>query len=140
MTAVKPICSNVYTMNTQHNDWKSYLPDPAEWPPALTEIAQHGEFVRWRQNADWLILLSAKEGDLVPVQDGGAVQARLAINRTTGEIVYPTPGARIREWEAEVMGEGEQYREARERLRNTPVRLEDWGQIRHLKMGKPKEV
>ena len=127
-------------MPTEHDNWLAYLPAVSRWSQELVNLVQRGEFVHWKHNTEWLILLSAKEGDLVPVQDGGAVQARLAVNRITGEIAYPSSGTPIREWEAEVMGEEEQYREARERLRNTPVRPEDWGQIRYLKMGKAKEV
>ncbi len=91
-------------------------------------------------NDNLLLLMSTKEGDLVTVHNGGAVQARLAVNRITGEVVHSPPGARIGQWEADIMGEGEIYRENMERLRTAPFSLEGWEQMGNPIRGRPKEV
>lgn len=92
-------------MTTGRRDWIAYLPDPSGWPPKLVEVVARGHYLRWNHSDDWIILMSTLDGDTVPVQCGGTVQARLAVNRSTGEIVHPTPGARIGQWEAEIYGE-----------------------------------
>ena len=75
----------------------------------------------------------------MPVKNGGAVQARLAVNRITGDVVHPAPGVRIGEWQADMLGKGEQYREEMERLRTAPFREEEWEHLGTMR-GKPKEV
>ena len=126
-------------MDTLENNWISLLPDPEEWPSALVKIVRHGEFILWRHNDQWVILLSTTEGDLISVQGNGVVQARLAVDRLSGEVVYPSPGVCITEWEAEVMGEEEVLRESRERLKNAPLRPEDWNRMEGRK-GRSKEA
>lgn len=129
-------------MSTERNTpdgWHGYLPDPANWLEELARVVRRGDYIYMGHNDDWLILLSAKEGDLVGVQGGGAVQARLAVNRTTGEVIHPTPGVPIGEWQAGVMGEMERYLEDRERLRNSPLRRGDLNRMR-FRRGRPKEV
>ena len=109
-------------MRDRPHDWQAYLPDPKGWPQGLTQVVRRGEYVYLHHNEKWLVVLSTKEGDLVHVQKGGKVQARLAVNRTTGEIVHPTPGVRIEEWQADLLGYGQQYREAS----TTTTRLGWW--------------
>lgn len=92
-------------MNDDRRDWIAYLPDSSVWPPELTEVAARGHYLRWNHSDDWIILMSTLDGDTTPVQCGGTVQARLAVNRLTGEVVHPTPGTRISHWEAEIYGE-----------------------------------
>ena len=87
-------------MDDQLSEWLGYLPEPRLWPEELARILGGGSYVHLRHTGDWLILLSAEEGDTAEVQGGGRVQARLAVNRTTGELRRPDPGTSIDEWEA----------------------------------------
>ena len=121
-------------------DWQGYLPDPAAWPEELALAVARGEYAYLHHNKDWLILLSIRKGHLVEVQAGGAVQARLAVNRATGEIFHPTPKLRIEQWQADLMGYGEQYRQARERPRTTPSRQDQREPVGEPKVGIPKGV
>ena len=91
-------------------------------------------------NDNLLLLMSTKEGDLVTVHNGGAVQARLVVNRITGEVVHSPPGARIAQWEAEIMGDGEICRKNVERLRTAPFRPQDWKQLGNPIRVRPKEL
>ena len=127
-------------MRDKPTDWQGYLPDHIEWPQELTGVVRRGEYIYLHHNETWLLMLSTREGDLVQVQKGGRVQARLAVNRITGEVVHPTPGSPIGEWQADLMGYGEQYRQAKERLRNAPIRPEERQRIGNPKRGIPKEV
>ena len=124
-------------MRDKPHDWQAYLPDPTGWPQELTQVVRRGEYIYLYHNEKWLVVLSTKEGDLVHVQKGGKVQARLAVNRKTGEMVHPTPGVRIEEWQADLLGYGQQYREAMERLRDSPIRPEELQRMR-TKRGIPK--
>ncbi len=92
-------------MTPGRRDWIAYLPDRSAWPPELAEVVARGHYLRWNHSDDWIILMSTLSGDKVPVQSGGAVQARLAVNRVTGEVIHPTPGAMIEQWQAEIYGE-----------------------------------
>lgn len=77
-------------------------------------------------------------GDLVQVQGNGTVQARIAINLTTGEVVHPVPGINIKRWQAEILGEVDLYERRREEQQNRPLDLSEWdfgGSLR----GIPKE-
>ncbi len=96
-------------MSAVRRDWIAYLPGRSVWPPELAEVAARGHYMRWNHSDDWIMLMSTLDGDKVPVQCGGSVQARLAVNRFTGEISHPTPGARIQQWEAEIYGEVYKY-------------------------------
>ena len=80
-------------------------------------------------NSDWLVLLSVKRGDLAPGQDEGKVQARLAVNRNTGEVIHQTPGIPIEQWQAEIYGEVEEYFQRLEQRRTAPLDLSEWKQM-----------
>ena len=127
-------------MKGSQHDWQSYLPDPTVWSQELTALVVRREQYMYRGHNDiCLLLMSVKEGDLISVQSGGVVQARLAVNRITGEVVHPPLGLRIDQWEAEVMGEGERYWERMEQLRTAPIHSEEWEQLGSWR-GRPKEV
>ena len=121
-------------------DWQAYLPNPTDWPQELAITVERGEYTYLHHDENWLLVLSMKEGDFVQVQAGGVVQARLAVNRITGEVVHPTPGVRIGEWQADLFGHSEQYREAKERSRTTPTRQEDRERLGNPKRGIPRKV
>ena len=121
-------------------EWLELLPEREGWSDDLARVVSRGDYILWRYNNDHVILLSAAEGDTIAVLHGkGRVQARLAINRSTGEVVRPGPEIEIGEWEALVMGELDRYLADLERLRNNP-----WSALRisHARFseGKPKEV
>ena len=106
------------------------LPNPEWWPEG---------YIYLHHNDEWLLLLSTQDGDLTQVQKGGFVQARIAINRATGEIVRPTPGVPIARWQAETLGELEQYWANIEQLETEAVSLEDWD-FMDSRIGEPKQV
>ena len=60
------------------------------------------------------------------VQGSGRVRARIVVDRHTCEVTRQTPGVPIEEWEAEVMGELDQYLQRRERRRNSPLDMSRW--------------
>ena len=60
------------------------LPDRSAWPSALTQAFESGKYKFWKHKSEWAILMSLEPGDMVRVQSGGRVQARVAINLTTG--------------------------------------------------------
>lgn len=112
-------------MTEDRRDWIPYLPDPSAWPEELADVVARGYYMRWNHSDDWIILMSTLDGDMVRVQCGGTIQARLAVNRSTGEVVNPTPGVSIGKWEAEIYGKAyksEQRWRMSEWDRGTPVR------------------
>ena len=130
----------VAQMTADRRNWLAYLPDRALWTPALVEVVERGHYIRWNHNDDWLVLLSVKDSDVMPVQDGGRVQARLAVNRNTWEVVHPTPGIRISQWEAEIYGKSDEYRDNAARRRLTPTCLSDWDRLGDPMEGTPRDT
>ena len=114
------------------------LPDRSAWPSALTQAFESGKYKFWKHKSEWAILMSLEPGDMVRVQSGGRVQARVAINLTTGETVHPTPGTPISQWEAEVFDEGEEYQRQQEELKNNPLDLSKLGPFK-IRYGIPKD-
>lgn len=104
-------------MNSRENDWRAYLPESEKWPKELVEILERGAYILMRRTDEWLILLSTAKGNTIIGHTGGRVQARLAVNRTTGEVVHPVVGDHMDEWEASVLGEVDKYKDDVERLR-----------------------
>ena len=113
-------------MGAEDSHWFSCLPDNASWPQELTDAVGAGKYIYWKHSPNWLVLLSTEPDDLVKVQGGGKVQARLAVNRRTGEVRHPTPGIPIGQWEAEVLGQLDEYHQRRQGMRDSIVDLADW--------------
>ena len=71
-------------MTADRRNWLAYLPDRALWTPALVEVLERGHYIRWNHNNDWLVLLSVKDGDVAPVQDGGGFKRGWPSTATPG--------------------------------------------------------
>ena len=108
--------------------WLRYpdLPDAAVWPASLTEALESGSYFFLAHKGEWVVLLSLVEGDVIQVQGNGTVQARLAINLTTGEVVHPVPGINLKRWQAEILGEVDLYERRREQQQNLPLDMSEW--------------
>ena len=121
------------------SDWTEYLPDRETWTPALVEVVMRGQYIRWSHDGDWIVLMSTRDDDLIRVQGGSLVQARLSVNRHTGDVLYPQAGVNIGFWEAEIYGQGGEYLERQSR--RTPAQTEpaEWDQVGFPRTGKPKQ-
>ena len=121
-------------INAMTDEWLGLLPERELWPPELVLIVDRGGYMVWRHNDDHIVLLSTVEGDDVLVRRGRSrVQARVAVNRTTGKVAYPGLEDDIGEWEAAVMGELQRYLADTEHLRNNSLVGLDMTQARITK-------
>ena len=105
-----------------NDQWREFLTDTTVWSEELAVVLS-GNYIPLRVTENWLVLLSATEGDTI-INCGSRVQARLAVNRTTGEIERPPQEIDIDEWEATILGELRRYLADMERLRTSHTALD----------------
>ena len=118
------------------HDWVDLLPDRADWPPELIVAVESGKYISWKHDASCLLLLSTQSGDQIVVR-GGQVQARIAVDRRTGDVTRPSPDVSISQWEADLFGRGEEHRRRLESRQQAPIDLSEWNHFGTF-LGVPK--
>ncbi|MCH7736023.1 MAG: hypothetical protein IH872_01345 [Chloroflexi bacterium] len=87
------------------------LVDPSKWPTELKNAIESGDYIFRRLAGNWIILISLKLEDYIEQGGRRKTPGRLAIRFSDGRTMTCPPGIRISDWEAELAGKLDEWRE-----------------------------